>query len=77
MSRSDGASREPSPNRQTLRWVAADRGLLGGSMPWLILAGAVWGVRALRRAAGPGPMPGFSTLLDEGEGIAVVTRKAR
>lgn len=38
-----------------LRSLALRRGLLGGSRPWMIVAGVLWGLRLLRRASGRRP----------------------
>lgn len=38
-----------------LRGLAVRRGLLGGSRPWMIVAGVLWGLRLLRRASGRRP----------------------
>jgi len=59
-----------------LRGRSLRRGVLEGSRPWLLVGGAVWGLRALQWALRPSPERVFVGDLRPGETIVVSSRPA-
>lgn len=59
-----------------LRRRSLRRGVLEGNRAWLLLGGAVWGLRALQWALRPSPERVMLGELREGETIVISTRPA-
>lgn len=59
------------PLLDNLRRLGFDRGVLGGSRPWLVVGGAAWGLRAIQRARRPEPETLLLEVLEPGETILV------
>lgn len=55
----------------TARRLGVDRGLLGGSRPWLVVAGVAWGIKAVQHARRPEPETLVREVLEPGETIVI------
>jgi hypothetical protein len=55
----------------TARRLGVDRGLLGGSRPWLVVAGVAWSIKAVQYARRPEPETLVREVLEPGETIVI------
>jgi hypothetical protein len=55
----------------TARRLGVDRGVMGGSRPWLVVAGVAWGIKAVQYARRPEPETLVREVLEPGETIII------
>jgi hypothetical protein len=60
-----------------LRRATLDRGVLGGSTPWLVLGVLLWSLRALRLATKRDPGVVWRGTVADGETLVLASRTAR
>jgi hypothetical protein len=53
------------------RRLGVDRGVLGGSRPWLVVAGVAWGIKAVQYARRPEAETLVREVLEPGETIVI------
>jgi hypothetical protein len=59
-----------------LRTLGLQRGVLGGSRPWLVVAGVTWALRALQWAWRTDEVVLYEGTLEPGERLEIVARRA-
>lgn len=57
---------------RTWRSVGLQRGVVGGSMPWVIVAAVLWGAKAVQWARRREEQVVYRTVLSPGESLEIV-----
>jgi hypothetical protein len=57
---------------RTWRSLGLQRGVIGGSVPWLIVAGVLWGAKAVQWAMRREEQVVYRTVLQPGETLEVI-----